>query len=367
MTLRLDGARGMPQTGARTRSDRPPWTLADVPDQNGRTAVVTGADSGIGFEIARVLAGRGATVVMACRNLDLAERAADRIRADAGPSGADVRIQRLDLACLASIDAAADAIRSAYPRLDLLVNNAGVMRPRATHTEDGVDATFGVNHLGHFALTGLLLDRLLPTPGSRIVTVSSLAHLFGRLRADELSRLPARSEPAAAILGRTADAARVLGYMPRPRRSADDPLSAPRMRLPYPSSKLANLLFSHELQRRLEAAGAATIAVAAHPGIARTGLVRELPPFARAFVTGRLAPAMGWLIHSPEAGALAPIRATVDPAVRGADYYGPDGLFGGTGHPAPARVGRAIRDHTRRHLLWFESERITGVTYPLPR
>ncbi|WP_368861255.1 SDR family NAD(P)-dependent oxidoreductase [Frankia sp. AgB32] len=351
----------------RTRSDRQPWTLADVPDQDGRTAVVTGADSGIGFEIARVLAGSGATVVMACRDLDLAERAADRIRADAGPSGADVRIQRLDLARLASVDAAADAIRAAHPRLDLLVNNAGVMRPTASHTEDGFDATFGVNHLGHFAFTGLLLDRLLPTPGSRIVTVSSLAHLCGRLRADVLSRVPARAEPAAAIIGRPADAARVLGYLPRPRRSADDTPSAPRMRLPYPSSKLANLLFSHELQRRLAAAGAETIAVAAHPGIARTDLVRELPPFARAFVTGRLAPAMGWLIHSSQAGALSPIRATVDPTVRGGDYYGPDGLFGGTGHPAPARAGRVTRDHTRRRLLWTESERITAVTYPLPR
>nr|WP_243407243.1 SDR family NAD(P)-dependent oxidoreductase [Frankia canadensis] len=385
-----------------------------MPDLRGRTAVVTGADSGIGLEITRVLAARGATVVLASRDVDRAERVAAAIRAahthaDAhlataigaprgaatdhvgadhqshglGGSltpGADVRVQRLDLASLASVEAAAARIRADHPRLDLLVANAGVMSPSTARTEDGFEPTFGVNHLGHFALTGLLLDRLLATPGSRVVSVSSLAHLCGRLRADDLARLPSRAArpPAAAdrhvgFLGPTNGPAggtagartngRPGGWAGGTGGTRGGPAGGRRARLPYPTSKLAALLFTYELHRRLAAAGAPTLAVAAHPGIARTALVRTRSPVIRAFLSNGAAPLMGWLIQGPQAGALAPLRAAVDPDVRGGEYYGPDGLFGGTGLPAPAYSSPSARDADRQRLLWAESERITGVTY----
>ena len=213
------------------------WTAADVPDQSGRTAVVTGASSGLGLEIAGVLAARGATVVLACRDVGRAERAAGLIRAGAGRAG--VRVVRLDLASLASVREAADEIRASCPRLDLLINNAGVMRPPYQRSADGFELTFATNHLGPFALTGLVLDRLLETPGSRVVTVSSVGHWDGVMRFDDLQF--------------------ERGYR------ADDA---------YAQSKLANLLFTYELAARLRAAGSRTIALAAHPGIARTGLFR---------------------------------------------------------------------------------------------
>jgi NAD(P)-dependent dehydrogenase (short-subunit alcohol dehydrogenase family) len=205
------------------------WTAADVPGQPGKTAVVTGASSGLGLEIAGVLAARGATVVLACRDTGRAGQAAGLVRAGAGPAG--VRVVRLDLASLASVREAADEIRSSCPRLDLLINNAGVMRPPYQRSGDGFELTFATNHLGHFALTGLVLDRLLETPGSRVVTVSSVGHWDGVMRFDDLQF--------------------ERGYR------ADDA---------YAQSKLANLLFTYELAARLRAAGSRTIALAAHPG-----------------------------------------------------------------------------------------------------
>src|ERR1022692_2484722 len=162
------------------------WTAADVPDQSGRTAVVTGASAGVGLETTRVLAGHGATVVLACRDLGKAGQAADRIRAAAGAGAASVRVVHLDLASLASVRAAASEIRASCPRLDLLINNAGVMTPPYQRTADGFELTFATNHLGHFALTGLLLEPLLATPGSRIVTVSSGGHTGGVMNFDDL-------------------------------------------------------------------------------------------------------------------------------------------------------------------------------------
>src|SRR5215468_9403756 len=213
------------------------WTAADVPDQSGKTAVVTGASSGLGLEIAGVLTARGATVVLACRDTGKAEQAAGLIRAGARRAG--VRVVRLDLASLASVREAADEIRASCPRLDLLINNAGVMRPPYQRSADGFELTFATNHLGHFALTGLVLDRLLATPGSRIMTLSSLAHLDGAMNFDDL-----QSEG---------------GY---------------RRDEAYGQSKLANLLFTYELDRRLKAAGAPTIALASHPGVVYTNLFR---------------------------------------------------------------------------------------------
>ena len=217
-----------------------PWTAADVPDQSGRTAVVTGANSGIGFEAAAILARRGARTVLACRDTGKAEAAAARISAAA--PGASVPVVRLDLASLDSIRAAADQILATCDQIDLLINNAGLMWPPYGKTADGFELQFGTNHLGHFALTGLVLEAMLPVPGSRVVTVSSNGHRTGRINFADL-----QSE-------------RRYGRMAA-----------------YAQSKLANLMFTYELQRRLHAAGAPTAALAAHPGAAFTELTRNLP------------------------------------------------------------------------------------------
>jgi NAD(P)-dependent dehydrogenase (short-subunit alcohol dehydrogenase family) len=211
------------------------WSEADVPDQTGRTAIVTGSNSGIGLETARVLARRGARVVLACRTPEKARDAAAHI--GSGRPTANVRVVRLDLASLDSVRAVADALRSTFERIDLLINNGGVMEPPYTQTEDGFELTIATNHLAHFALTGLLLDRLLVTPGSRIVTVSSEGHARGVMNFEDL-----QSERS---------------YTPAEA---------------YYQSKLANLLFTYELDRRLKAASAPAIAVACHPGIVLTGL-----------------------------------------------------------------------------------------------
>src|SRR5262252_8702043 len=217
-----------------------PWTVADVPDQSGRTAVVTGANSGLGFEAAAVLARRGANTLLACRDVGKAAAAAAKITAAA--PGAAVSVVRLDLASLDSVRAAAAEILAGHERLDLLINNAGLMWPTYGKTTDGFELQFGTNHLGHFALTGLLLEAMLPVPGSRVVTVSSNAHRVGRIDFADL-----QSE----------------------RRY--------RRMTAYAQSKLANLMFTCELQRRLAAAGAPTAALAAHPGVALTDLTRHLP------------------------------------------------------------------------------------------
>ena len=300
------------------------WTAADVPDQRGRIAVVTGANTGIGFEAATVLAERGATVVLACRNLDKAKDAAARIAAAA--PGAGVEVQHLDLSALASVRAAAEELRARHDRIDLLVNNAGVMwTPRST-TADGFELQFGTNHLGHFALTGLLLDRLLPAPGSRVVTISSQGHRQGRI---DFADLQSQQR-----YGR---------------------------HLAYSRSKLANLMFTYELQRRLAAAGAGTIAVAAHPGGSNTELVRNSPRALR--VLNR---AFGPLIaQSPAMGALPTLRAATDPGVRGGEYYGPDGFYESRGYPE--RTDSSARSHEAdvQRRLWTVSEELTGVGYPV--
>jgi NAD(P)-dependent dehydrogenase (short-subunit alcohol dehydrogenase family) len=302
------------------------WTAADVPDQSGRTAVVTGASAGLGLETATALAGRGASVVLACRNVGKAEGAAERIRAKAGRER--VRVVRLDLASLASVRAAADEIRSTCPRLDLLVNNAGVMEVPYQRTEDGFELALATNHLGHFALTGLVLDRLLATTGSRVVTVSSLAHRRGVIDFDDLQA-----------------------------GSDDRPADA------YARSKLANLLFTYELQRRLEAAGGRTIAVAAHPGNARTDLWRTSSWFERALISPRLRPLNWWLVQSARLGALPTLRAAADPAARGGEYYGPDGRFQYTGHPVRVESSTRSHDQAAQRRLWEASERLTGVSF----
>jgi NAD(P)-dependent dehydrogenase (short-subunit alcohol dehydrogenase family) len=302
------------------------WTAADVPDQSGRTAVVTGANAGLGLATARVLAEREAKVVLACRDVVKAERVADRIRSEV--ERADVHVVHLDLASFASVREAADELRSDYPRLDLLINNAGVMAVPYQRTEDGFELTLATNHLGHFALTALLLERLLATAGSRIVTVSSIAHRRGVIHFDDLQS-ERRYKPGDA----------------------------------YSRSKLANLLFTYELQARLEAAGAHTIALAAHPGNARTELWRTSSRAERVLISPRLRWLNFWLVQSAELGALPTLRAAVDPAARGGDYYGPAGPFQFTGYPT--RVDSSARSHdaVAQRRLWDVSERLTGISY----
>ena len=297
-----------------------PWREEDVPWQGGRTAVITGANTGIGFEAARVLADQGATVVLACRDPGKAGEALRRVRQAAKAGTATVQ---LNLASLASVRAAAEELRGNYPRIDILINNAGVMMTPQARTEDGFELQLGTNHLGHFALTGLLLDRMRDVPGSRVVTVSSNGHRLGRMDFGNLQWQH--------------------GY---------NRISA------YGRSKLANLLFSYELQRRLEAAGAATQALAAHPGTSRTELTRHLPPWMA--VGARLLPA-----QPADMGAVPMLRAATDPRAHGGEYYGPAG-FGENAGPA-TRVRSSARSHDRAaaQRLWAESERLTGVVYPL--
>jgi NAD(P)-dependent dehydrogenase (short-subunit alcohol dehydrogenase family) len=303
-----------------------------VPALEGRVAVITGANSGIGLETASILAARGATVVLACRDNNKARGAADQILARAGTDPANVHLVQLDLASLDSVREAAGRIRSAFDRVDLLINNAAVMRPPYQRSADGLELTFATNHLGHFALTGLLLDRLLAAPGSRIVTVSSVGHKDGTMRWDDLQF--------------------EYGYL------ADDA---------YAQSKLANLLFTYELQARLQESGTRTIATAAHPGLARTSLWRWDPLHIRILASPVMGPLTFWLAQSPRKGAWPTLRAATDPAARGGEYFGPGGRNEYTGHPVVVSSSAASHDIAARRRLWRESERLSGVRYDLGR
>lgn len=302
------------------------WTAVDVPSLAGRVAVITGGNAGLGLQTARVLAQCGATVVLACRDDGKAAQAADQIRS--AVPGADVRTVHLDLASLGSVRQAADEILADHPRLDLLINNAAVMYVPFQRTEDGFELTFGTNHLGHFALTGLLLRRLLATPGSRVVTVSSLGHRSGTMYFDDLN----------------------LTENYRPEQA-------------YWQCKLANLLFSYELQARLAAAGATTSALAAHPGIVLTGLWRTSPRWERAAISPRLRLLNFWQAQSPARGALPTLRAATDPAAQGGEYYGPGGFREYTGYPVRVESTAAAREPAAQHRLWDISEQLTGVRY----
>src|SRR4029077_623177 len=297
------------------------WTSDDVPGQHGRLAVVTGANTGLGFETARVLAARGAAVVLAVRDTDKGKAAAARIAGTA--PGVNVTVQPLDLASLESVRAAAGELRARHPRIDLLVNNAGVMLTPKQTTRDGFELQLGTNHLGHFALTGLLLEQMLPVPGSRVVTVSILAHrVRARINFDDLQGERSYSRAGA-----------------------------------YGQSKLANLMFTYELARRLSGAGT-TIAAAAHPGLASTELARHTPAIV-AFFYVRV------MTQKAAMGALPVLRAATDPGVAGGQYYGPGGLFGARGYPELARSSRRSRDTALQRRLWAVSEELTGVTFPV--
>ncbi|GHJ40226.1 oxidoreductase [Streptomyces sp. TS71-3] len=308
-----------------SRSHAGRWSAGDIPDQRGRTAVITGANTGIGFETAKALALRGATVALAVRDVEKGKRAAEEIRA-AGPT-AEIRVQHLDLGSLASVRAAAEELRSTHSQIDLLINNAGVMYTPHRTTADGFELQFGTNHLGHFALTGLLRDLLPPTTASRVVTVSSAGHrMGGPIDLDDLD----------------------WGKRPYNRTAA------------YGHSKLANLLFTYELQRRLPGTG--PLAVAAHPGGADTAGSKAAMSHSSPLTRTAFAAIRPLLLQSPAMGALPVLRAATDPRVRGGEYYGPRGFQQSKGYPAVVRSSPQSHDAALQRRLWALSEE-TGITF----
>jgi NAD(P)-dependent dehydrogenase (short-subunit alcohol dehydrogenase family) len=303
------------------------WSAEDLPDLGGRRIVVTGGNSGLGFEAARALARKAARLTLACRDLGKAHAARERLLAES--PGADVALLELDLADLSSVRKAAETFRAGTDALHVLLNNAGIMAIPRRETADGFEMQLGTNHLGHFALTGLLIELLLATPGSRVVNVSSTAHRIGRMHWDDLQLERSYTKWGA-----------------------------------YAQSKLANLLFTHELQRRLTERGADTIAVAAHPGYAATNL-----QFADARMRGSSAGERLWhainglFAQSAEMGALPLLRAAAAPGVRGGDYFGPDRLAESRGHPVKVGSSRRSRDAADAARLWQVSEQLTGVRF----
>lgn len=303
------------------------WTAQDIPNLTGKVALVTGANSGLGFETSLALAAKGAHVVMACRNVEKGTLAAREIRRQA-PT-ASVEVLPLDLASLASIRQFAADFKQQHRALHLLINNAGVMATPYRRTADGFELQFGTNHLGHFALTGQLLDVLLHTPKARVVTVSSGAHAFGKI-----------------------DFANLNG------ERSYNPWSA------YGQSKLANLLFAYELQRRLAAAGSDVISVAAHPGYAATNLQAAGPAMRGSQTQIKLFGLLNRLLaQSASMGALPTLYAACAPDVQGGDYIGPNGLGGSRGYPTKVRSSRDSYDAELAARLWLASEDMTGVTY----
>ena len=301
------------------------WTVADMPDLTGQVIVVTGANSGIGLEAAREFARKGAKTILASRNLEKAQAALADIQANV--PGAQVEIMELDLASLDSVRRFAAAFKAKYSQLDVLVNNAGIMMVPYGRTQDGFEQQFGTNHLGHFALTGLLFDRLASTPGARVVNVSSGGHRFGTMDFDNLMFEDEQ------------------GYTP---------MKA------YGRSKLANLLFTYELQRRFVALGIQAQALAAHPGVSDTNLANHLLPGWAAPV---LRPLLARMVQSAAMGALPTLRAAVDPQANGGEYFGPDGPSERGGYPVQVSSSEASHNLADAQKLWQVSEQLTGVSY----
>ena len=297
------------------------WTAKDIPDQSGRVAVVTGANSGLGLVTARELARAGAAVVLTARDTGKGEQAAASIR-ESVPA-ADISVQELDLADFGSVRSFAQALDG--DRLDLLINNAGLMAPPRRLTKDGFESQFGTNHLGHFALTGLLMPRLLAASAPRVVTVSSTAHRAGQIDFDDLQRERKYNNWRA-----------------------------------YGQSKLANLMFCFELQRRATEAGTALKSVAAHPGYARTNL-----QFAAPTARDRAVMAVTNLLfaQSAEMGALPALYAATIPDLPGGTFVGPGGFMEQRGHPKVVTAAGKAYDEDAWRRLWEVSEELTGVHY----
>ncbi len=303
-----------------------PWTTAQIPDQTGRVIVITGANSGIGFEAARVLVARGAHVVLACRSPARAADAEALLRAET--PGASVEVMALDVSRLASVRAFAEQFRATHPRLDVLCNNAGVMALPPSLTEDGLDIQMATNHFGHFALTGLLLDLLKPS--ARVVNVSSMAHRMGGDRFEALL--------------------------------AGQPFNP---WIIYGQSKLANILFTAELNRRARAKGVGLLAIACHPGYAATNLqaTSALSGATAGYSESVARLANRFLAQTAAAGAWPTLYAITDPDALGGDFIGPGGFTGMAGPPVKATPSAAARDADLAKRLWALSAQTTGVDY----
>lgn len=299
------------------------WTAADIPDLSGRVVLVTGANSGIGYAAAMEFARHGAATIMACRSPERGAAALDRLLA--AVPGAHAEIMDLDLASLESIAAFAGKFRRRHASLDVLVNNAGVMAAPYLRTRDGFELHVGINHLGHFALTGLLLGPIAGTPGARVVTVSSIMHRFGRIDREKL----VHSKGEYSIWGA------------------------------YARSKLYNLQFAYQLQRRFSSAGIDVASLAAHPGYTATGLGSQFGP-RRPRWRQRL---RDMLIQGPAMGALPILRAAAAPEALGGQYYGPRGLFGERGHPVLVASSRSSRSEPDARRVWELSAQLTGVDF----
>jgi len=301
------------------------WTLTDAPDLTGKVIIVTGGNSGLGFESVKAFAKQGAEVIMACRNEEKGKTAKKEIQ-DIDPES-NIPVMELDLMDLASIKAFAARFAKEYSRLDVLMNNAGIMMNPYSLTKDGFESQMGTNHLGHFALTALLVDVLIKTQKSRIVNISSGAHKYGNM---DFSNLLYENGH---------------GYTP---------MKA------YSRSKLANLLFTYELQRRLESGGAKSIAVAAHPGVSETNLARYID---KGLLFKLMMPLFKIMMQNQVMGALPQIRASVDPDVKGGDYYGPDGFREMKGFPILVPSNKASKNQDDARRLWEESEMLTGIKF----
>src|SRR6266699_334165 len=298
------------------------WNLENISDQSGAVVVVTGSSSGIGYETARVLANKHAEVIIAVRNLEKGHAAAQKIKSQY--QKANVKVMRLDLADLSSVERVAEEFKSKYPRLDRLINNAGVMVPPYSKTVDGFELQFGTNHLGHFALTAGLMSLLQETKGSRIVNVASSAEKFGRLNFDDLTWEKRQYKALRA----------------------------------YRDSKIANLYFTYELNRRLKGSGSEVIITAAHPGWTATELQRH------ASITGFL---NDFFAQDISMGALPTLRAAYDKEAHGGEYYGPSGFMELRGYPVQVSSNKLSKDQTIAARLWKVSENLTGVLFDVGR
>lgn len=299
------------------------WTTNDVPDLGGKIIIVTGGNSGLGYESVKAFAAKGAEVILACRNVEKGEQAKNEILSQ-NPKGVII-VKQLDLMDLDSVRNFVVEFKKHYTHLDVLLNNAGIMTTPYFLTKDGFEAQMGTNHLGHFALTGLLLNLIRKTPASRVVNVSSAAHKQGKMDFENL----------------LFEGGKGYGKMTS-----------------YGRSKLSNLLFTYELQRRFESSGMDAISLTAHPGVSQTNLAVHLE---KSFWFRMLIPIFKMISQSQAQGALPQIRASVDPAVSGGQYYGPH--KGMKGDPVLAKSNAASHNLEDAKKLWEVSEALTGITF----
>lgn len=305
------------------------FDLDNIPSQQGKIAVVTGANTGLGYETVINLAKKDCKVIMACRNPDKAEEAKTKIEAKV--PGADLGILLIDLSDLSSVRAFAQAFRQQCDRLDLLINNAGIMWPPYSLTVDGFESQMATNYFGHFLLTALLLDLMPDTPASRVVSLSSNAHKLGsgKINFDDLQSEQNYSKTGA-----------------------------------YAQSKLACLMFGNELQRRLAKAGKKIRSVTAHPGVANTELARHMPQYQIELVRYTIGPLLS---HSPDQAAMPIVMAALDPGVQGGEYCGPQGFLEMKGKPGRAKQSAYAQNQAAAEKLWNVSEELTGCTFAIPR